>query len=121
MLSEEGNENSKNISVTINNQSIKNEVDLISSQQRIVNNADISLSMGNEINNSNFNNKNLTNNSDITNSPSLDLLFGVPYEIKHPKKIGNLRALLYANDFPLIVIGEKCKSVFSFIYKFYLS
>ena len=112
MLSEEGHENSKKISVTINNQSIKNEVDLISSQQRIVNSADISLSMGNDINNSNFNNKNLTNNSDITKAPSIDLIFGVPYEIKHPKRIGNLRVLLYVNNFPLIVIGEKCKSYF---------
>ena len=109
MSTQEESDNSKEISVRINNQSIKNEIDLIRSEQRIINNSDNSLSMRNDINNQNIINNNLTNNLDNTKDSALDLIYGVPYEINHPRKIGNLRVLFYLNNFPLIVIGSKCK------------
>ena len=36
------------------------------------------------------------------------LIYGNDVNIKNPKKLGNLRAFLYINDYPLIVIGPNC-------------
>ena len=36
----------------------------------------------------------------------------IPYEIKYPKKIGNLFAFFYIKNTPLIVIGKDCKWIF---------
>ena len=108
MASHEKKNNSKSIEIKINNEISKNDADLISSEQRIVSDNDNSLSIGKELNKKNINN-NLTNSLDNTKDSALDLLYGVPYEIKQPKRIGNLIVLVYIKNFPLIVIGSKCK------------
>ena len=116
MSSLESNNNKDVISVKIENGKVNNAIDLESSEHRIINNVDNSLSIGQDNNksiiNTNLNNTKITflkinfnNNIDKI----LDSLYGNPYEIKHPKKIGNLRILFYAKDFPLIVIGPECK------------
>ena len=35
-------------------------------------------------------------------------LYGNDISIKNPKKLGNLRAFIYINDYPLIVLGPNC-------------
>ena len=39
----------------------------------------------------------------------MNKLYGNDINIKRPKKLGKLRALLYIKDYPLIMIGSKCK------------
>ena len=114
MSSSENDNNKDVISVKIENGKVNNIIDLESSEQRIVNNADISLSISQENNQSNIN-TNLNNTKNNTTDIILDLLYGVPYEIKYPKKIGNLRILLYVQEFPLIIIGPECKYILIFI------
>ena len=108
MSSSENDKNKDVISVKIENGKVNNVIDLESSEQRIVNNADASLSIGQENNKSNIN-TDLNNSQNNTTDLILDLLYGVPYEIKYPKKIANLRILFYVKEFPLIVIGPECK------------
>ena len=90
------------------NQNISSEIDLVSSEQRIVNNSDTSLTIDNNKSQSVFNN-NLNKISDNSIDNKLDLIYGVPYENKYPKKIGNLRVFLYIKNIPIIVIGPNCK------------
>ena len=40
------------------------------------------------------------------------LIYGNDINIKNPKRLGNLRALLYINDYPLIVIGPNCNKFY---------
>ena len=40
------------------------------------------------------------------------LIYGNDVNIKNPKKLGNLRAFLYINDYPLIVIGPNCNKFY---------
>ena len=97
-----------------NNSNNSNEIDLVSSEQRIVNNLDTSLTIDNNKSQSIFN-KNFNKTSDNSIDKKLDLIFGVPYENKYPKKIGNLRVFLYIKNIPIIVIGPNCK-YFSYIF-----
>ena len=108
MSSLESNNNKDVISVKIENGKVNNAIDLESSEHRIINNVDNSLSIGQD-NNKSIINTNLNNTKINTIDKILDSLYGNPYEIKHPKKIGNLRIFFYAKDFPLIVIGPECK------------
>ena len=73
-----------------------------------MNNIDSSLSIDNSKNKNQitFNNINVLNNSKNNNS---ELIYGAPYEIKYPKKIGNLIAFLYLKNTPLIVLSKDCK------------
>ena len=48
-------------------------------------------------------------------------LYGNDINIKRPKKLGRLRALLYIKDYPLIMIGSKCKLFFNIIFFIYIS
>ena len=88
------------IDVKIKNQKIADEINLVSSEQRIVNNTDNSISIDNTNQNYIFNNENEKN---------IDLIYGVPYDIKYPKKIGNLKVFFYFKTYPIIVIGPECK------------
>ena len=97
-----------------NNSNNSNEIDLVSSEQRIVNNLDTSLAIDNNKSQSIFN-KNFNKTSDNSIDKKLDLIYGVPYENKYPKKIGNLRVFLYIKNIPIIVIGPNCK-YFSYIF-----
>lgn len=97
-----------------NNSNNSNEIELVSSEQRIVNNLDTSLTIDNNKSQSIFN-KNFNKTSDNSIDKKLDLIFGVPYENKYPKKIGNLRVFLYIKNIPIIVIGPNCK-YFSYIF-----
>ena len=88
-----------------------NNIDLVSSEKGIVYNFDSSLSE----NHTDNNNKSILNNiKEINNSKknNSELVFGIPYEIKYPKKIGNLFAFFYIKNTPLIVIGKDCKWIF---------
>ena len=106
------NNSKEEITDNIQNQKMNNEIDLVSSEQRVVNAMDISISTENQKNNTiiNDNLNNSINNS--TKEKQIDLFCGSPYEIKYPKKLGNLRIILYIKDFPLIVIGKDCKFIF---------
>lgn len=42
----------------------------------------------------------------------MNKLYGNDINIKRPKKLGRLRALLYIKDYPLIMIGSKCKQFY---------
>ena len=97
-----------------NNSNNSNEIELVSSEQRIVNNLDTSLTIDNNKSQTIFN-KNFNKTSDNSIDKKLDLIFGVPYENKYPKKIGNLRVFLYIKNIPIIVIGPNCK-YFSYIF-----
>ena len=107
MSIDEENKKNKEMEVKIQNQ-IDNNIDLVSSEQIIVNNIDSSLSKDNSKNKNQitFNNINVLNNSKNNNS---ELIYGAPYEIKYPKKIGNLIAFLYLKNTPLIVLSKDCK------------
>ena len=107
MSIDEENKKNKEMEVKIKNQ-IDNNIDLVSSEQIIVNNIDSSLSIDNSKNKNQiiFNNINVLNNSKNNNS---ELIYGAPYEIKYPKKIGNLIAFLYLKNTPLIVLSKDCK------------
>ena len=107
MSVDEENKKNKEMEVKIQNQ-IDNNIDLVSSEQIIVNNIDSSLSIDNSKNKNQitFNNINVLNNSKNNNS---ELIYGAPYEIKYPKKIGNLIAFLYLKNTPLIVLSKDCK------------
>ena len=107
MSIDEENKKNKEMEVKIQNQ-IDNNIDLVSSEQIIVNNIDSSLSIDNSKNKNQitFNNINVLNNSRNNNS---ELIYGAPYEIKYPKKIGNLIAFLYLKNTPLIVLSKDCK------------
>ncbi len=107
MSIDEENKKNKEMEVKIQNQ-IDNNIDLVSSEQIIVNNIDSSLYIDNSKNKNQitFNNINVLNNSKNNNS---ELIYGAPYEIKYPKKIGNLIAFLYLKNTPLIVLSKDCK------------
>ena len=96
------------------NQNIISEIDLVSSEQRIVNNLDTSLTVDNNKTQSIFKD-NFNKTSDNSTDKKSDLIYGVPYENKYPKKIGNLRVFLYVKNIPIIVIGPNCK-YFSYIF-----
>lgn len=91
------------IDVKIKNQKIADEINLVSSEQRIVNNTDNSISIDNT--NQNY----IFNNAINENEKNIDLIYGVPYDIKYPKKIGNLKVFFYFKTYPIIVIGPECK------------
>ena len=39
----------------------------------------------------------------------IELLYGNDINIKHPRKLGNLKVLYYSkNDYPLIILGPDC-------------
>ena len=40
------------------------------------------------------------------------LIYGNDINIKKPKRLGNLTALLYINDYPLIVLGPNCNKFY---------
>ena len=40
------------------------------------------------------------------------LIYGNDINIKKPKRLGNLTALLYINDIPLIVLGPNCNKFY---------
>ena len=113
MSIDEENKKNKEMEVKIQNQ-IDNNIDLVSSEQIIVDNIDSSLSISNAKNKNQitFNNINVLNNSKNNNS---ELIYGAPYEIKYPKKIGNLIAFLYLKNTPLIVLSKDCKYVRLFL------
>ena len=94
--------------VSFKNQNISSEIDLVSSEQRVVNNLDTSLTIDNNKSQSIFN-KNFNKTSDNSIDKKLDLIYGVPYENKYPKKIRTLRVCLYIKTIPIIVIGPDCK------------
>ena len=48
-------------------------------------------------------------NNNKENSEKINKIFGNDIDIKNPKRLGNLRAFLYINDYPLIVLGPNCK------------
>ena len=114
MSLDENSNKIKEIDVEIQNKidnNSNNNIDLVSSEQRIVDNFDSSISESHTSNN----NKSILNNiKEINNSKknNSELVFGIPYEIKHPKKIGNLFAFFYIKNTPLIVIGKDCKWIF---------
>ena len=110
MSSFEGNNRQEEIDIKIQNKDKNSEIDLVSAEQRVVNITETSTSMDDKKRVSIFTNS--INSLDNTNKKILDLVFGVPYEIKNPKRIGNLRVLLYIKDYPIIVIGTDCKSLF---------
>ena len=116
MSVDEENKKNKEMEVKIKNQIDNNniDIDLVSSEQIIVNNIDSSLSIDNSKNTNQitFNNINVLNNSKNNNS---ELIYGAPYEIKYPKKIGNLIAFLYLKNTPLIVLSKDCKYVRLFL------
>ena len=39
-------------------------------------------------------------------------LYGNDINIKNPKKLGNLRAFIYINNYPLIAIGPNCNKFY---------
>ena len=110
MSIDEENKKNKEMEVKIKSQIDNNniDIDLVSSEQIIVDNIDSSLSISNakNKNQTTFNNINVLNNSKNNNS---ELIYGAPYEIKYPKKIGNLIAFLYLKNTPLIVLSKDCK------------
>ena len=108
MSIDEENKKNKEMEVKIKNQIDNNniDIDLVSSEQIIVDNIDSSISNAKNKNQTTFNNINVLNNSKNNNS---ELIYGAPYEIKYPKKIGNLIAFLYLKNTPLIVLSKDCK------------
>ena len=80
------------------------EVDLIASNQKISTTIDSSFL---EVNSKDTPTK-ISVNSTISPTDS-DLIYGSPITNQNPRKIGNMRAYLYINNFPLIVIGPDCK------------
>ena len=40
------------------------------------------------------------------------LIYGNDINIRNPKQLGNLKAFLYINDYPLIVIGPNCNKFY---------
>jgi len=40
------------------------------------------------------------------------LIYGNDINIKKPKRLGNLRAFFYINDYPLIAIGPNCNKFY---------
>ena len=113
MSSFEGNDRQEELDIKIQNKGKNKEIDLVSAEQRVVNNTETSMSMEDKKQISIFGNS--INSLDNTNEKILDLVFGVPYEIKNPKRLGNLRVLLYIKDYPIIVIGTDCKSFFIYL------
>ena len=87
------------------NKKFFDEVDLIASNQKISTTVDSSGVL--EVN-SKDTPTNISFNSTVSPIDS-DLIYGTPITIKNPRKIGNMRAYLYINNFPLIVIGPDCK------------
>ena len=81
------------------------EVDLIASNQKISTTIDSSGVL--EVNSKDTPTK-ISVNSTVSRIDS-DLIYGAPIIIENPRKIGNMRAYLYINNFPLIVIGPDCK------------
>ena len=108
MSSIEENNEPKGKIVANKNQNISSEIDLVSSEQRVVNNLDTSLTVDNNKTQSIFKD-NFNKTSDNSTDKKSDLIYGVPYENKYPKKIGNLRVCLYIKNIPIIVIGPDCK------------
>ena len=105
MSNVEDNNKPQETAIKIKNQKTSNEIDLVSSEQRIVNNSDTSLSIYNNKQQSIFD-KNINKTFD---NKKQDLIYGTPYADKYPKKIGNLRVFFYINNSPLIVIGSNSK------------
>ena len=109
MSSIEENNEPKGKIVANKNQNISSEIDLVSSEQRVVNNLDTSLTIDNNNKSQSVFNNNFNKTSDNSTDKKSDLIYGVPYENKYPKKIGNLRVCLYIKNIPIIVIGPDCK------------
>jgi len=108
MYSVEENKKPEEITIKIKNQSSQNEIDLVSSDQKIINNTETSSSIDNDKQQS-ISNDNLNKTLDNFNEKKSELIYGVPYENKFPKRIGNLKVFFYINNSPLIVIGQNSK------------
>lgn len=109
----EGSTKPAQIEVEIKNEKTNNEIDLISSEKRIVNNTDISMYIDSTKQNNIFDDSNKT--VDNFNNKTSELIYGIPYENKSPRKIGNVRVFLYIKKTPFIVIGPDCKYNLYFI------
>ncbi len=51
-------------------------------------------------------------NEEESNKENGYKLYGNNINIKNPKKLGNLRALLYIRDYPLIVLGPNSNNFY---------
>ena len=80
------------------------EIDLISTNPKI-SNADTS---GTEVS-PKYNISKQISSSINSSASSSDLIYGISIEIKKPRNIGSMKAFLYINNFPIIVIGPDCK------------
>ena len=99
------------------------EIDLISSNPKLSNTIDTSGNTDAILNDkiTKKYQKLSINSSTNTSSSSQDLVYGVSIEIKKPRKLGSVKAFIYINNFPLIVIGPNCKLfTFIFLYKIYI-
>ena len=107
MSSSNENNFSYEIPTKVKNKNTKffDEVDLIASNQKISTTIDSSGVL--EVNSKDTPTK-ISVNSTVSRIDS-DLIYGSPIIIENPRKIGNMRAYLYINNFPLIVIGPDCK------------
>ena len=52
------------------------------------------------------------NNGEENRENKNKLIYGNDINIKKPKRLGNLRAFLYINDYPLIAIGPNCNKFY---------
>ena len=52
------------------------------------------------------------NNADENFEKKNKLIYGNDFNIKKPKRLGNLRAFFYINDYPLIAIGPNCNKFY---------
>ena len=88
--------NDSHISLEIHKQSnmLYNEVNLISTNRRIINNSSITVS---------------TPKNKKSEYSSADLVFGTSIDIHNPRRIGAINAFLYIKGFPIIIIGPDCK------------
>ena len=51
-------------------------------------------------------------NEEESNNENGNKLYGNDINIKNPKKLGNLRVLLYIRDYPLIVLGPNSNNFY---------
>ncbi len=85
------------------NPKIYDEVELISSNQKMANTdtSGIIKVSQNDI---------LSKRSSINTSiSSIDLVYGTSIDMHNPRKIGSMNVFFYIKNFPLIVIGPDCK------------
>ena len=56
--------------------------------------------------------ENTENNEKCKKENRNKLIYGNDINIKNPAKLGNLRAFIYINNYPLIAVGPNCNKIY---------